>query len=219
MAWVVDKLLERHHCSYSLLQMHAAGSDCVSVVHKNQLVAGAKNPAAMLLPGVKFGKDTGYFTRNAQVMGQLAVQSQAAAGVPVIAVLFRDGDGTRSVPADEWAQKVASMERGFELADCPTGVPMVPRPKSEAWLVCGRKAQPYQHCDGLEDAPGNDDSPQSLKAQLSALNGGVYPSAQVQAQWVENDVVDALQITMPSYARFKAGLHRAARAAGLPLIP
>lgn len=74
-------------------------------------------------------------------------------------------------------------------------------------------------CDRHEDAPGNDDSPRSLKEQLSALNGGVYPTAQVQAQWVENDVVDALKIKMPSYDRFKAGLHRAAQAAGLPLIP
>lgn len=219
MAWVVDKLLERHHCRYSLLQMHAAGSDCVSVVHKSQLVMGAKNPAAMLLPGVKFGQETGFFTRNAQVLGQLAGQSKAATGVPVIAVLFRDGDGTRSVPAKEWAQKVASMERGFELAGCPTGVPMVPRPKSEAWLLCGLKAQPYQQCAGLEDAPGNDGSPNSLKSRLAALNGGTEPSAQAQAQWVENDVVDALQISMPSYDHFKNHLHRAAHAAGLPMFP
>ena len=219
MAWVVDKLLERHHSGYSLLQWHASGSDCVSVVHKSQLVTGAKNPAALLLPGVKFGKETGFFTRNAQVLGQLALQEQAATGGPVIAVLFRDSDGTRSVPADEWAQKVASMERGFEFANCPTGVPMVPRPKSEAWLLCGLKAQPYQQCAGLEDGPGNDGSQNSLKSRLAALNGGTEPSAQAQAQWVENDTVDALQIQMPSFSRFKASLHKAAQAAGLPLIP
>jgi hypothetical protein len=218
MAWVVDKLLERHHTGYSLLEVHQAGGDCVTHVHETALAALGK-PGSPLLPGLKYGKGNAFFTRNAQAMGLLAKQRSKRENQPVLAVLFRDGDGVRATPPGEWQEKVDSMHRGFALVGCETGVPMVPRPKSEAWLLCALRQSNYVNCAPLEDASGNDASPNSLKRQLAALYGGVDPSADEQAGWVMTGAVDPLRIDMPSFAAFKQALHTAAQNAGLPLLP
>jgi hypothetical protein len=218
MAWVVDKLLERHHTGYSMLEAHLVGGDCVTYVHETALAALGKR-GSPLFPGVKFGKGTAFFTRNAQAMGLIARQTSANEDQSVLAVLFRDGDGVRATPAMEWQEKVDSMHRGFALVECDTGVPMVPRPKSEAWLLCALREPSYAHCAPLEDAPGNDASPNSLKRQLAALCGGTDPSADEQAEWVTTGAVDPLQIDMPSFNAFKQALHKAAENAGLPLLP
>lgn len=218
MAWVVDKLLERHHTGYSMLNTHQAGGDCVTYVRETALAASGR-PGSPLLPGVKFGKDTAYFTRNAQVLGLLATQASAREAQPVLAVLFRDGDGVRATPVGEWQMKVDSMRRGFELVGCNTGVPMVPRPKSEAWLLCALRPSGYANCAPLEDASGNDASPNSLKKQLAALCGGEDPTADEQADWVMTGAVDPLRIDMPSFNAFKQALHTAAQNAKLPWLP
>lgn len=218
MAWVVDKVLERHHTQYSMLDVHLAGGDCVTHVRETELAAMGKQ-GSPLFPGVKFGKGTAFFTRNAQVLGLWANQVAAEEGQPVLAVLFRDGDGVRATPAGEWQSKVGSMHRGFAMVECNTGIPMVPRPKSEAWLLCALRAPSYANCAPLEDASGNDASPNSLKKQLAALCDGEDPSADQQADWVKTGVVDPLRVDMPSFNAFKQSLHTAAQNAGLPLLP
>lgn len=218
MAWVVDKVLERYHTNYSLLNTHLAGGNCVTHVPETALASMGKQ-GSMLFPGVKFGKGTAFFTRNAQVLGLMAKQISVHEPQPVVAVLFRDGDGVRSTPAGEWKAKVDSMHRGFSLVECDTGVPMVPCPKSEAWLLCALRPPGYVNCAPLENAPGNDASPNSLKKQLAALFGGTDPSADEQADWVMKGAVDPLRIDMPSFNAFKKALHTAAQNAGLPLLP
>jgi hypothetical protein len=141
-------------------------------------------------------------------LGARALSDAGATGREVVAVLFRDGDGTRSSPPDDWQRKLESMLNGFQLAGCTTGVPMLPRPKSEAWLLCAMKPQPYQHCAALEDASGNDDSPNSLKTQLEALIGH-KASAQEQAQWVRDGRVDPDRLDMPSFLIFRQHLEAA----------
>jgi hypothetical protein len=217
MARIIDRLLERHHTKYSLLDAHQAGSDCVTYVHETALAALGK-PGSPLFPGVKFGKGTAFFTRNAQALGLLAKETSAKEKQPVLAVLFRDGDGVRATPVGEWQEKVDSMRRGFAMVACETGVPMVPRPKSEAWLLCALRPASYANCALLEDAPGNDASQNSLKKQLAALRGA-DPTSQEQADWVMAGAVDPLRIDMPSFNAFKQALHTAALNAGLPQLP
>ena len=218
MAWVVDKLLENYHTGYSLLEAHQNSADCVKHVHETELAAlGKRGPR--LLPGLKYGKGTAFFTRNAWALGVRAKEIAVEDGAPVLAVLFRDGDGTRSTPAGEWQAKVDSMHRGFAMVECDTGVPMVPRPKSEAWLLCALRPPGYVNCAPFEDASGNDASPKSLKKQLAALSGGTDPSADEQAGWVVTGAVDPLRIDMPSFNAFKQALHTAAQNAGWPLLP
>ncbi len=95
------------------------------------------------------------------------------------------------------------MIKGFDYEHFAGGVPMIPKPKSEAWLLCAlKRVQPYQHCEGLELGSRNDDAPRSLKAQLAdAL--GEKPSAAALAELVRSGRVDAGQIEMPSFTAFK----------------
>jgi hypothetical protein len=83
------------------------------------------------------------------------------------------------------------------------GVPMIPKPKSEAWLLCA-VSKGYQHCAALEELSGNDDSDQSAKKQLhEALNGN--STSQDQIDWLDNNGfdLDKAAQNMPSYQAFK----------------
>lgn len=206
MAWIVDRLTERR-LGYSLLEMQQSGADCVEFISERQL-AEQDRPGPKLFAGLKRGKNTGLFTRNAQILGRLANNLQVARADDVIAVLFRDADSTHACNAPQWQEKVASMETGFALAEFGNGVPMVPRPKSEAWLLCAMKNPPYQNCNALEDEPGNDNSPQALKSQLATVVDH-EPTAQEQADWVREGRVDPEKITMLSFQRFRKALDRA----------
>lgn len=212
MALIVDKLLERHHTAYSLIESHDAGGDCIVYVAKSELSSFAKK-GPTLLPGQKYGKGNAFFVSNAQCLGLYAKKLSAEeAGIPVIAILFRDGDGTNS--KKEWSAKVESMRRGFELVEFRTGVSMVPNPKSEAWLICALRSPAYSGCASLEDESGNDNSSNPLKDQLARLCGGLHPSAETQADWVRDGRVDPSRIEMPSFSVFKEDLRKAARNAG-----
>lgn len=217
MALIVDKLLERHHTAYSLIDSHDAGGDCIVYLGKSELSSFAKK-GPTLLPGQKYGKGSAFFVSNAQCLGLYAKKLAAEeAGIPVIAVLFRDGDGTNS--KKEWTEKIDSIRRGFEMVQFRTGVPMVPKPKSEAWLICALRTPAYSNCASLENESGNDNSSNSLKNQLARLCGGLHPSAETQADWVKEGRVDPSCIDMPSFSVFKEDLRNAARNAGFLDLP
>jgi hypothetical protein len=63
------------------------------------------------------------------------------------------------------------MLDGFEEEGFSKGVTMIPKPKSEAWLICVLKEHAYQNCQSLEDRSGNDNSPNSLKDELEEILG------------------------------------------------
>jgi hypothetical protein len=210
MAWLVDRTLEAW-LGYSVLAQRESDPDALGFVSEMELTEAAKalRPRkAKTLSGYKNPEGTGLFRRNAEMLGARALSDAAATGRPVVAVLFRDGDGTRSSPPDDWQRKLESMLNGFQLAGCTTGVPMLPRPKSEAWLLCALKAQPYWHCAALEEASGNDNSPNSLKTQLDALIGHTA-GAEEQAQWVKDGRVDPNRLDMPSFLTFRRHLEAA----------
>lgn len=208
MAWVVDRLLETHsRIGYSLLELQISGGDTVRFVDETELAQHGK-PGPMKLSGIKYGKGNGLFTRNAQVLGLLAKADSQDSKQPVVAVLFRDADSTRSSSRKQWEEKFESIRRGFALAEFHAGVPMLPRPKSEAWLLCGLKNPPYIDCDSLEDAPGNDNSPKSLKNQLAGIIGH-EPSAEEQAGWIQSGRIDPASLSMPSFIAFQDALEAA----------
>lgn len=134
----------------------------------NAAPARPRNPVSR-----KLGQPVGqrYFYRAAYALAQKAKQRCAETGCPVGAVLFHDSDGTRRIINGLWRNKVESVQQGFAAAEYEFGVPMIPNPKSEAWLLCRYQANPYTNCARFESCSGNDDSPQSLKAMLAeALN-------------------------------------------------
>ena len=130
------------------------------------LVKKLQSKKKLKLPGRRRPKETQYFERNARALAAAAKALEQEKDDSVVAVLFRDSDGTHSSSRGLWKDKQESISRGFKIENFGNGVPMVPKPKSEAWLLCALKANPYQHCIGLENESGNDRSPNSLKKQL-----------------------------------------------------
>lgn len=153
------------------------------------------------LPGKKHAVETGEFLSNAQQLGLMAQQLAGDHADTVMAVLFRDADGTRSAPGQLWQAKWDSILNGFASAAFEFGVPMLPKPKSEAWLLCATKQGQHSHA-GLEAISGNDNAPNSAKKQLDQALGG-HQSAGQLAVWCETNPVDWSRLmTMPSFKAF-----------------
>lgn len=204
MAIIVSQIVEaRLHFSFMDTRYYG-------YVSKNELVQRAskfklkkKSPR---LPGKKKPKETGYFYRNARALALCAKDKESELHDEVIAVLFRDSDGTASADRGLWQQKLESMIKGFGDEAFERGVPMIPKPKSEAWIICSVKTNPYQGCEVLEERSGNDRSPNSLKGELAEILGG-QPSRRQLCEMVNKGAIDINRINMPSFICFKEFLH------------
>ena len=82
---------------------------------------------------------------------------------------------------------------------------MIPKPKSEAWIICSVMKNPYQGCGTLESRSGNDKSPNSLKGELAEILDGM-PSREQLCEMVNNGTIDSNRIDMPSFLAFKKAL-------------
>lgn len=206
MTLMIDQLIEQSQ-GYEMSHLDI---DRVTYVSKPYL-AGYKPPAqkkSMSLKGKKKPAETRYYFENARVLACTAKAKSEEVNDRVIAVLFRDSDGTASAGRGDWEDKRNSMINGFNAENFDLGVAMIPRPKSEAWLMCAVKDNPYQHCGPLEEASGNDKSPNPLKDQLEqALDGD--SSKERLNQLVRDREIDINQIDMPSFNVFKEDLERA----------
>lgn len=126
-----------------------------------------------------------------------------------LAVLFTDADGTRSAPLGQAEAKERAILEGFRLGGFdPTGVPMVPKPKSEAWLLAyfqrdrrGRP-QPYVGCERFERMSGNDSAPKDRN--VKALLAQVFDCRSVSYETLLE--VDWPRVRMPSMDRFQGRL-------------
>ena len=158
--------------------------------------------------------------RHARALGERAKTWGEQEKCAIIAVLFHDKDGTRSSSRTLWQEKYEAMKRGFNtVEDYGLGVPMLPNPKSEAWLLCARKEQPYVNCSPLERESGNDSSPNALKHPLVRALAQPYDNDEM-TRWVQDDHMDTDRIDMPSFCCFKKDLHTALETVGCaPLTP
>ena len=89
---------------------------------------------------------------------------------------------------------------------------MIPKPKSEAWLLCATKQNPYQHCDCLEDESGNDKGKSPLKEQLVKSLVGKTSSFDM-AQLINNKQIAITRIDMLSFNIFKSDLEKVVKMA------
>lgn len=158
----------------------------------------------LALAGKKNGQETGYFRINARMLAEIAMELEQQENDQSIAILFRDCDGGNSAPRTLWDTKVQSMINGFAEAGYDFGIPMVPRPKSEAWLLCAAKENPYQNCAVLEDLPGNDDSPNAAKRQLREARDGRSDTDDLII-WLEENRFDHTSVAaqMSSFDTFR----------------
>lgn len=161
-------------------------------------------PASSLFRGKKNKHETDdiYFFQEARVLGYLANKRAEQYKAPVSPVLFHDADGRCSTKPGLWKDKAESMRRGFIRSDCTLGVPMVANPTSEAWLLCGMKAVPYQNCEALETTvSASDQSPNWGKKLLAEA----IEAAGTKGTWadlVREGKIDTHRIEMPSYRAF-----------------
>ena len=215
MSWIVDQLIENFQgYEFSHIAYH-----CVCFVSEtylaNNKVPSTKKPS---LPGKKHKSSREpYYYGNARTLARVAKQKSEVLKDDVIAVLFRDSDGTASAERGDWVNKRNSILKGFDAENYPFGVAMIPKPKSEAWLLCAVKDNPYQHCQQLEDESGNDKGQNPLKAQLSKTLEG-NNSAKNLNDKIKSHEIDVHQIDMPSFNVFKDDLKQVVKSAlGLPL--
>ncbi len=193
--------------NYNLLDMPEA----VIYVSETRLAQRAKESGKRMkhIRGKKQSIETGVFFSNAQQLGLLALELSAESKTPVMAVLFRDTDGTRSAPGQMWGTKWKSIVDGFASTAFSFGVPMVPKPKSEAWLLCAGQNGQHSH-EGLEEISGNDSSPKSAKTQWEALMGGPQTAAE-QVEWCVDHPTDWQNLmSMPSFKAFSDRFHQVA---------
>lgn len=196
MYYIVDKIIEKkHEFSYY--------DDCrelITFIPKAELMDVCKSMKSFA--GKKTPKETGYFFKNAKGLSQIArVICTEKNDDDVIAILFRDSDGTRSCSRDLWEKKVASIESAFETEGI-NGIAMIPNPKSEAWLICALKENPFRYCDVLEERSGNDDSPDALKKEFSELLSTHKIDYDTLNAMIKNNDIDVHAIDMPSYNYF-----------------
>jgi len=212
MAVIVDQLVELSQ-GYKFSHLEAG---LVGFVAEAGLVAQKSKPRkkAMRLRGERRPPETQYYFENARRLAILAKEKSDELGDTVLAVLFRDADGTASADRGNWQTKVESMHSGFAAENYVLGVPMIPKPKSEAWLLCAAKEKPYQSCAALENELGNKKSKNPLKEQLKkALNG--CGSVEEINQMLLDKVIDVEQIDMPAFNRFKQDLNCAVQRANI----
>jgi len=218
MAWIVDRLLNcPNRLDCSILEGHASGYEWVSFLSEADLNA-LRHPRPRFFPHNPNSFGSQFHRANAYQLGKHAKFVGVARKDAVLAVFFRDSDGTNSAPSTLWASIFESMKAGFLLAGFHSGVPMVPRPKSEAWMLCGllNLEDPARDCQRLEDEPGNDASPNSLKARLAA-HLGYEPTAEQQSEFVRSGQMDPKLIDLPSFIAFRVELDRAYASATAPL--
>lgn len=207
MAVIVDQIVEGHEGhQYSPLD-----SQCCGFVSEHQLAAQADaelKPAkkSLRLPGVKQPKETRYYFNHARILARIAQDKQVALNDEVIAILFHDSDGTASAGRGLWDDKYASIEHGFAEEGFSNGVPMVPKPKSEAWLISGVTGDNNHEGTPLEEWPGSDKAPRSLKDALAELIGQ-ETNRELLCEAVRTGAIGIQRIGLPKFAIFRDRLN------------
>jgi len=164
LAKLTDKWIERR-TKYSLIE-----SEMFKIIPKSDLAVRAKGIKPRSTRGKKKKPETKYFYKNARGLAQLSKAIEEERSTRTITILFRDADTKASGGRGEWQAKWDSIIKGFEDESVQTGVPMVAKPISEAWILCALKYV-YQNCSKLEAITGSKKSPYSFKNQLEDYLG------------------------------------------------
>lgn len=112
-------------------------NDHFEFVDKRELILKVKK-GAMAIPSPQRPAGTLYFQEHARRLGEYArvwMREQGREKEDSIAILFRDADGNSENKRVIWQKKRDSIVQGFHLSGFQRGVPMIPKPSSEAWLL------------------------------------------------------------------------------------
>jgi len=181
--------------------------DFVGVPHA-QLEANsnrvARAPRNILLRGNK--RATGKLAEVARMAEALAhIVKNNTDDEDAGAVFFMDCDFTNSEvnnPDRYHLQVIASVESGFEAVDgFKRGVAMIPKMRSESWLLCKYQEDPYRPTDEFEKLPANDESPRCAKKVLAGILSSTVDK--MYADIIYADEIDWTKISCPSFNFFK----------------
>ena len=205
LAIIVDRLLEPA-LGYRPLLVHPTGVHFVSKARLTQRARDGARHRGFAFIGKRRKQETGYFYIAAWMCGQVALELETEHDDRGIAVLHRDSDDRSDQPS-LWESKFKSMQDGFARAGHARGVPMLPRPISESWLLCAARPA-VANCAALEDESASAKSLRPLKQQLDEAFGE-RRDAQAMAEWIDGAFHPAKLGTMPSFVRFRDALHGA----------
>lgn len=206
MAYVAEALVERYCPSIGIDYRFTQEQELTKLVRRS---SASKRQAVIDVRGGKTKKFPGLWLR-ARVFATEVCAKASPTPESLVAILFTDADGTHSSSRHQWKQKFDAILAGFEAGGCKYGVPMVPQPKSEAWLLAyyqkneSKSSVPYQNCARFEDLSGNDSAnpKNSAKHILERLCGG---------KELERDellAIDWQRVDMPSFNRFRERLYQ-----------
>lgn len=189
-------------------------SECCGLLREEALNAAIKKlkrgGRGVSLPGKKIAPETLYFRKAARALARCAKQWAGELQDEVAAVFFRDNDDRRSTPKTVWKHKYDAVMFGFQQESFAQGVPMIPQPTSEAWLICAIKDRPYENCHRLEERSGSPKAKQPLKQELESILG-TKPTREVLCELVTSWRIDEAKINMPSFNAFRTRLLEVAR--------
>jgi hypothetical protein len=195
--WVVRKI------GYSFIDKKT-----YAIVSKAELTKEAKSIKPQSRKGKNIDYETGESFKRARALAILANRKKKDLNneTPLIVVLFTDSDDTTSSNKKKWTIRSKSILDGFERERLSTGVPMIPTPISEAWVLCALRNK-YKHCTKIEDESGSKNSPNSLKKQLEEYLG--EPETRILLNdKIDDGEIDIDRITdMPSMTAFKNRLN------------
>ena len=85
-------------------------------------------------------------------------------------IYFHDLDANTKASVDEiYNDSMNAMNEGFDSVSFPHGVPMIPKTRSESWLLCLLDSDGGVNKRYFEDLPMSDKSPNSGKKVLAAV--------------------------------------------------
>ncbi len=152
--------------------------------------------------------EEGYYFNEARALAFLAKRKATEAKCRVAPILFRDSDSNDRAGYDIVRK---SIRDGFNAEDLEElGVAMVPKPTSEAWLICALQAAPYQNCAALEETlSGSGAGKRPAKGILKQLLDARGKTLSDLHDLINQGEISAGHIRMPSYDDFREDLERA----------
>jgi len=139
-----------------------------------------------------------------------ALAEQASVMENTGAVLFHDCDYSNSEVRDGkkyYRQQVMAIQDGFALANgFKNGVPMVPCPRSESWLLCFYQDEQYKDNSFFDDLPANDTAENSGKKLLADFFGCKISEIY---DHIHMEEINWDRIKAPSFLYFKSKFQRA----------
>ena len=164
----VDKLLDFFWDRRNYLQFKQVSRTEISLSDKGKpekktsIVRGAKN---------KFPNHH-FIAASAKCLAQKAEETAMENDEPHKwgVIFFHDLDANTKASVDEiYNASMKAMNDGFDSASFPHGVPMIPKTRSESWLLCLLDSDGGVNKRYFEDLPMSDKSPNSGKKVLAAV--------------------------------------------------